>query len=87
MLTHFKKNRIMHAVEFETNIDNGIVQIPKEYKELQQAGKARIIILFDDVSKPVFQSKRRPHSDIVGKIQILGDIISSAQEKDWDLPK
>ena len=77
----------MHAVEFETNIDNGIVHVPKQYKELQQAGKARIIILVDDVSEPALQSKRRPHQDIVGKLQILGDIISSSPETDWDLPK
>lgn len=76
----------MHAIAFETNMDNGIVQVPKEYKEMQKAGKAGIIILVDDTSKPpTIQSKRRPHADIVGKLQILGDIISSAPESDWDL--
>lgn len=77
----------MHAVEFETNIDNGIVHVPIEYKELQKAGKARIIILIDDTVEPAaIQSKRRPHADLAGKIQILGDIIASAPERDWDLP-
>jgi len=76
----------MHAIEFVTKIDNGIVQVPTEYKELQQAGKARIIILFDEEQHTTL-SKRRPHADIAGKLQILGDIMSSAPETDWNSPK
>lgn len=38
----------MHAVEFETNISNGIVHIPASFKKLQQPTKAKIIILFDE---------------------------------------
>ena len=78
----------MHAIEFVTKIDNGIVQVPKEYKQLQQAGKARIIILFDEGQESSAAiPKRSPHADIAGKVQILGDIMSTAPETDWDLQK
>lgn len=30
--------------------------------------------------------RRRPHVDIVGKTQIVGDIMDSVPESDWDLP-
>jgi len=78
----------MQAIEFETNIENGIVHVPKEYQSLQKASKARIIILVDNTSElPTTQPRRRPHPDIAGKLQILGDIISSAPETDWNLSK
>jgi len=48
----------MYAVEFEAPIENGIVQIPKEYKELQQNQKAKIIIMYDNVkNKNRYNSK------------------------------
>lgn len=33
------------------------------------------------------RQSRQPHPDIAGKVRILGDIISSAPESDWDLPR
>lgn len=30
---------------------------------------------------------RRPHPDIAGKVQILGDILTSIPESDWTLPR
>ncbi|MDO9227493.1 MAG: hypothetical protein Q8M09_17195 [Pseudomonadota bacterium] len=33
------------------------------------------------------QLVRRPHPEIVGKVRILGDILDSVPEIDWDLPR
>ena len=38
----------MYAVEFEAPIENGIVHIPKQYQELQQANKARFIVMYNN---------------------------------------
>ena len=32
-------------------------------------------------------SKRRPHPDIAGRVEIVGDIISSVTHTDWNLPE
>ncbi|PIX97095.1 MAG: hypothetical protein CO126_08120 [Hydrogenophilales bacterium CG_4_9_14_3_um_filter_63_34] len=33
------------------------------------------------------QAARRPHPDIVGKVRILGDILDTLPESNWDLPR
>lgn len=39
----------MHAVEFETTINNGFVQFPANYRKLQSALlKAKVIIMVED---------------------------------------
>jgi len=38
----------MQAVEFETSIQNGIVYIPEEYKDLQYKKKVKFIIMYDN---------------------------------------
>lgn len=40
----------MYAVEFETKIKNGIVNIPKEYSDVYQS-QARVLVLVDEVVK------------------------------------
>ena len=35
----------MYAVEFETRIDNGVVQIPERYKALQNSKRAKVIVM------------------------------------------
>jgi hypothetical protein len=45
-----------------------------------------ILLVLDDV-RGGQKLRRSPHPDIAGKICILGDIISSASETDWNLPK
>jgi hypothetical protein len=40
-----------------------------------------IFLVLDDASdKP---RRRQPHPDIAGKVQILGDVLSSAPAEDW----
>ena len=41
----------MHAVEFQAVIEDGIVRIPKEYKDLQDKTEVRFLIIYDDNSK------------------------------------
>jgi hypothetical protein len=38
----------MYAVEFETSIHNGVVQIPTEFHKLYSSTKAKIIIMVDE---------------------------------------
>ena len=38
----------MQAVEFEANIENGIVRIPEEYKDLQEKKRVRFVVMYDD---------------------------------------
>jgi len=37
----------MYAVEFKASIKNGVVHIPKKYKELQQDIDANFIVMYD----------------------------------------
>ncbi len=46
----------MYAVEFETTIENGIVNIPKEYSSIYQS-KAKVLVLVDDAVKKVDAKK------------------------------
>ena len=41
----------MFAIEFETTIDNGIVHIPKIYKNLQKSNKAKVIVMIDETTE------------------------------------
>ena len=38
----------MYAVEFQAVIENGIVHIPKKYKDLQEKREARFFVMYDD---------------------------------------
>ena len=38
----------MYAIEFEANIHNGIVQIPKTFHKLYTGKKAKVIIMVED---------------------------------------
>jgi hypothetical protein len=49
--------------------------------------KLEIILLVLDDARGGQSLRRSPHPDIAGKTRILGDIISTLPETDWDLPK
>ncbi len=40
----------MYAVEFQAPIENGIVHIPKEYKDLLSNTKATFVVMYDSVN-------------------------------------
>ncbi len=49
----------MYAVEFETDIKNGIVRIPKEYKDLQDKKRVKLFIVYDkNNNKKDFKRKK-----------------------------
>jgi len=39
---------MMHTVEFQAIIEDGIVRIPKEYKDLQKKREVRFFIMYGD---------------------------------------
>ena len=57
-----------------------IIELPESFID----HKVEIIVLtVDEETTP----SRRPHPDIAGKMQIVGDILTSVPEADWDLPR
>jgi len=38
----------MYAIEFEANIHNGIVEIPKSFHKIYSSKKAKVIIMVED---------------------------------------
>ncbi len=38
----------MYAIEFETTINNGTLQLPEQFRQLPINSKAKIIIMLDD---------------------------------------
>jgi hypothetical protein len=45
----------MQAIEFEATIENGIVQIPKQYKALQQNIKATFVVMYESINPKTTQ--------------------------------
>jgi hypothetical protein len=41
---------VMQAVEFEADIENGIVHIPKEYRDLYEKKEVKFIAIYDNNS-------------------------------------
>lgn len=72
---------LTERVILETDQTGHLLHLP------QLPSNARVEAIFmvlgqrDDV-KP----QRRPHADILGGTQFLGDVFSSAPESDWNLP-
>jgi hypothetical protein len=69
----------MYAVEFETKIENGIVNIPKEYSDIYQS-QARVLVLVDEVVKKTekkdyaafFNELRNRHIKVSSEVDIDG---------------
>ena len=49
----------------------------------------QVEVVFLIIDKPEQKKcmRRFPHRDIAGKMRIMGNIIDTASEKDWNLPK
>ena len=48
----------MYAVEFQTAIENGIVHIPKKYKEIQDTKKATIVVMYENTPYNISKEER-----------------------------
>ena len=67
----------------ETDQFGTLIHVPK----LPPNKQLEIILLVLDDARGGQSLRRSPHQDIAGKTRILGDIISSVPETDWNLPK
>lgn len=67
----------------ETDVAGQLMQMPKLPPNKQF--EAIFIVIADCVVSA--NVRRSPHSDIAGKIQIIGDVFDSAPVELWDLPK
>jgi hypothetical protein len=56
------------------------IELPASFVNHQ----VEIIALTVDEERTV---RRRPHPDIAGKVRIMGDILSSVPDSDWELPR
>ena len=51
----------MNTIEFTTIVKNGIVHIPKSYKEFQKTIKAKFVVIYDIIEK---SNKKNHDTDI-----------------------
>lgn len=67
----------------ETDAAGHLKSIPRlpENKRIEA-----IFLVLDESVPKAAPAKRRPHPDIVGKVNIVGDVLNSAPASDWDLP-
>ncbi len=67
----------------ETDSAGNLKQLPKlpANKQLEA-----IFLVLGDLTTEVVTQQRVPHPDIAGKIQILGNIIDTVPETEWNLP-
>ena len=54
----------MYAVEFKTQIDNGIIKIPSKYNDLKNINDVRLIIMYDDFTSNLKSYKKETTVDI-----------------------
>ncbi len=76
----------MNAVEFEAKIENGVVHIPPEFKDLQKNQKAKIIVIYDNKSpkkgtKEQLEEFRRLREKSNNKITVTMDLIKKLDEE------
>ena len=71
----------MQAVEFEASIENGIVHIPKKYKELQHSIKATFVVMYDGMTS------KKGKQDIPSNTREAVDLIelqSATMQRTWE---
>jgi hypothetical protein len=62
----------MYAVEFQATIKNGIVRIPKEYKDLQEKREVRFFIMYDSNDKYRTNTEKRKKKMSAISIDTIG---------------
>ncbi len=70
----------MYAVEFETTIKDGIVQIPKEYKSIYNQEKAQVFIISADKPRSISVEKEDDFLAILKN----GPTISKKETEVWE---
>jgi len=76
----------MHTerIILETDPQGNIINAPKLPPNRQV--EAIFLVLDESKAAAAPRPRRRPHQDIAGRLRILGDVMSSAPDKDWNLP-
>ena len=62
----------MYAVEFQATIENGIVRIPKKYKDLQEKREVRFFIMYDSNDKYRTNTEKRKKKMSAISIDTIG---------------
>jgi hypothetical protein len=75
----------MYAIKhiLETDYKGNLKKIP----DLPANKIYEVIFLVVDDEGGNLQVSRKPHADIVGQMEIHGDIFNSVSVKQWDLPE
>lgn len=63
----------MHAVEFESSIKKGLIQVPHNFKDLQEVESVRLVVMYDldDNQQETHDSiKNKTIDEIFDKFQI-----------------
>ncbi len=66
----------MYAVQFQAPIYDGVVHIPKQYKQIQHISKARFVVMYDRVDEPVKNDK-----EIQAQLDLFHSLIGNANNK------
>jgi hypothetical protein len=77
----------MYAVEFEAPIENGIVHIPQEYKDLQKNLTAKFIVMYDNGVNNVQNNDKKSIIDsLAGKYEIHNnESLDNIKDKAWEI--
>ncbi len=78
----------MNTIEFEAQIENGVVHIPPEFKELQKTKKAKFIVIYDNTNsnnlkkdtKSQLEEFRRLRSQSNNKVTANMDLLKKLDE-------
>jgi len=66
----------------ETDKAGSVKRMPR----LPPNTRLEAIFLVVDAPAAACGVRRHPHADIAGKVQVLGDVMGSVPETDWNLP-
>lgn len=69
----------------ETDTVGNVINVPK--LPPNKHVEAIFLVLEEGEAKVAPKQRRHPHPDIAGRLTILGDVMSSAPARDWDLPR
>ena len=75
---------VMQAIEFEAEVHDGVIKLPKEFSQWSEKS-VRVILMEAEQSASRIVKQRQPHPDIAGKGRTLGDLVSPVvDESDWE---
>lgn len=71
--------RIILETDTQGNIKNAPKLPPNRHVE------AIFLVLDESEAEAASRPRRRPHQDIAGRLRILGDVMSSVPDSEWNL--